>query len=82
MDALAARVGCATDRRGLEYFKKQLRDVADQQSLPEYEVTLTEEKLPSPGGGRPRLRTMVRFRLRPLAIEGGEGASAPSPDLV
>lgn len=73
MEALAARVGCATDRRGLEYFKKQLRDVADQQSLPEYELTLTEEKLPSPSGGRPRLRTIVGFRLRPLAIEGGEG---------
>jgi plasmid replication initiation protein len=76
MEALAARVGCASDRRGLEYFKKQLRDVADQQSLPEYEMILREEKLPSPRGGRPRLRTMVSFRLRPLMLESEAAASA------
>jgi|GEM_PF-6208792 len=61
MEALAARVGCATDKRGLEYFKKHLREVAEQQSLPEYGLTLVEEKQPSPRGGRPRIRTLVRF---------------------
>lgn len=29
MEALAARVGCATDKRGLKYFKKQLREGAE-----------------------------------------------------
>ena len=65
MEALASRVGCASDKRGLEYFKKQLREVAEQQSLPEYDVTLIEEKQPSPRGGRPKIRTLVGFRLRP-----------------
>lgn len=64
MEALAARVGCATDKRGLEYLKKHLREVAEQQSLPEYGLTLVEEKQPSPRGGRPRIRTLVQFCVR------------------
>ena len=62
IEELAARVGCASDKRGLEYFKKQLREVSDQDTLPEYTVDVTDEKVPSPRGGRPRLRTTVGFR--------------------
>lgn len=74
LEALATRVGCATDKRGLEYLKKQLRDVADKQPLPEYTVMLEEEKMPSARGGRPRVRTLVSFRTRPrpLPDESGE----------
>jgi plasmid replication initiation protein len=59
---LAARVGCASDRRGLEYFKKQLRDVSEQASLPEYALDVVETKIPSGRGGRPRLHTTIGFR--------------------
>lgn len=62
IEELAARVGCASDKRGLEYFKKQLREVSDQDSLPEYTLDVVDEKVPSPRGGRPRLRTTVGFR--------------------
>lgn len=64
MEALATRVGCATDKRGLEYFKKQLREVAEDQPLPEYEIRLSEEKMTSPRGGRPRIKTMIHFQSR------------------
>ena len=37
-------------------------------------MSVREEKIPSPRGGRPRLRTMVGFRLRPPMLEG-EGAA-------
>ncbi|MBW8910813.1 MAG: replication initiator protein A [Sphingomonas sp.] len=67
IDALAARVGCATDARGLEYFKKQLRDIADRDTLPEYFVEILEEKVPSPKGGRPRIETSICFHARPEA---------------
>ena len=59
---LAARVGCASDRRGLEYFKKQLRDVSEQDSLPEYTLDVVETKIPSTRGGRPRMHTTIGFR--------------------
>jgi plasmid replication initiation protein len=62
IEELAARVGCASDRRGLEYFKKQLREVQEQDTLPEYAVDLAEEKVRSSRGGRPRIRTTVGFR--------------------
>lgn len=61
METLAQRVGCASDKRGLEHFKRQLRSVADNQTLPEYEVRLTEEKVSSPRGGRPKIKTFVTF---------------------
>ncbi len=88
LEALATRVGCATDKRGLEYLKKQLRDVADKQPLPEYTVMLDEEKMPSARGGRPRVRTLVSFRTRPRPLSdesgdmddiGGEGAEPDFP---
>lgn len=59
---LAARVGCASDRRGLEYFKKQLREVSEQDSLPEYNLDVVETKIPSTRGGRPRIHTTIGFR--------------------
>lgn len=65
METLALRVGCAADKRGLEHFKRQLRSVADNQTLPEYEVRLTEEKISSPRGGRPKIKTFVFFRSIP-----------------
>ena len=73
LEALATRVGCATDKRGLEYLKKQLRDVADKQPLPEYTVMLDEEKMPSARGGRPRVRTLVSFRTRPRPLSDESG---------
>ncbi|MBD8552863.1 replication initiator protein A [Sphingomonas sp. CFBP 8764] len=71
IEELAARVGCASDRRGLEYFKKQLREVAEQDSLPEYSLDVADEKVRSPRGGRPRLKTTVGFRVKsaPRMIE-------------
>jgi plasmid replication initiation protein len=59
---MAARVGCASDQRGLEYFKKQLREVQEHNSLPEYIIDISEEKIRSARGGRPRIRTAVAFR--------------------
>ena len=56
---LAARVGCSTERRSLENFKRTLRAVADSQSLPEYSLSLEDRPEPSPLGGRPRLSTLV-----------------------
>lgn len=80
--ALAARVGCATDVRGLENLKKELRKIADQETLPEYFVEVLEKKVPSPKGGRPRLETSIRFHARPetkrrkkLIHERGEEAA-------
>ncbi|RVT90304.1 replication initiator protein A [Sphingomonas crocodyli] len=67
IEALAARVGCSTDGRGLEYFKKELRRISDSDTLPEYFLEIIEEKLPSPKGGRPRLETSIRFDARPDA---------------
>ena len=73
---LAARVGCASDRRGLEYFKKQLRDVSERDSLPEYTLDVVETKIPSGRGGRPRLHTTIGFRPRrePEILEDGTDA--------
>jgi len=73
---LAARVGCASDRRGLEYFKKQLRDVSEQDSLPEYTLDVVETKIPSGRGGRPRLHTTIGFRPKrePEVLEDGTDA--------
>ena len=76
LNVLAERVGCASDKRGLEYFKRQLREVAEQDSLPEYVVTLAEEKIPSPRGGRPRIKTVVALKARRTALEQ---AALPSP---
>ncbi|TVV76985.1 replication initiator protein A [Sphingomonas solaris] len=74
LEGLANRVGCASDRRGLEYFKKQLREFAEKQPLPEYQLHLTDQKQVSSQGGRPRIKTIVHLStkasLRP-AIEGG-----------
>lgn len=67
METLAERVGCATDKRGLEHFKRQLRVVAEDQTLPEYEVRLAEEKIPSARGGRPRIKTIVLFSSIPTS---------------
>ncbi len=66
IEELAARVGCASDRRGLEYFKKQLREVQEQDNLPEYVVDIEEEKIRSARGGRPRIRTTVAFRPKTI----------------
>jgi len=74
MELLAARVGCATNQRGLDSFKKQLREVTENQSLPEYLLRLTEEKIASPKGGRPRLKTTVHFSIRPQIITPGISA--------
>ncbi|MET0376066.1 MAG: replication initiator protein A [Rhizorhabdus sp.] len=74
LEGLATRVGCASDRRGLEYFKKQLREFAETQPLPEYQLHLTDHKQPSPQGGRPRIKTIVHLSdkaaLRPIAESG------------
>ncbi|QHD70652.1 RepB family plasmid replication initiator protein (plasmid) [Sphingobium yanoikuyae] len=67
LETLAARVGCATDKRGLENLKKQIRVVADTQSLPEYEVRLSEEQMPSSGRGRPKIKTTVHFSSIPIS---------------
>ncbi|WP_374294915.1 replication initiator protein A [Sphingomonas sp.] len=82
LEALATRVGCATDKRGLEYLKKQLRDVADKQPLPEYTVMLDEEKMPSARGGRPRVRTLVSFRTRPRPLPDESGETVETVEIV
>ncbi|MBB5712363.1 replication initiator protein A [Sphingomonas xinjiangensis] len=64
LNSLGERVGCATDKRGLEYFKKHLRDIVERDSLPEYTISLSEEKISSPKGGRPKLNTIVALRAR------------------
>lgn len=56
---LAGRVGCSLEPRSIENFKRTLREVARDQSLPEYSLYLTDRKEPSPHGGRPKLSTLV-----------------------
>ena len=56
---LAGRVGCSLEPRSIENFKRTLREVARDQSLPEYSLTLTDRKEPSPNGGRPKVSTLV-----------------------
>lgn len=59
---LAERVGCASDKRGLEYFKKQLREIVSHNSIPEYTISLHENKAISPKGGRPKIKTIVSLK--------------------
>lgn len=56
---LAGRVGCSLEPRSIENFRRTLRDVVRNQSIPEYLLALSDRKEPSPTGGRPRLTTMV-----------------------
>ncbi len=56
---LAGRVGCSLEPRSIENFKRTLREVAKEQSLPEYTLSLTDRKEPGPKGGRPKLSTLV-----------------------
>lgn len=56
---LAGRVGCSLEPRSIENFKRTLRGVAREQSLPEYSLSLTDRKEQSPAGGRPKLSTLV-----------------------
>jgi plasmid replication initiation protein len=58
---LAGRVGCSLEPRSIESFKRTLREVARNQSLPEYSLSLTNHKQPGPNGGRPKLLTLVRI---------------------
>lgn len=56
---LAGRVGCSLEPRSIENFKRTLRGVAREQSLPEYSLSLTDRKERSLAGGRPKLSTLV-----------------------
>lgn len=56
---LAGRVGCSLEPRAIENFKRTLREVARDQSLPEYSLSLTDRKEPGSKGGRPKLSTLV-----------------------
>ncbi|WP_254602530.1 replication initiator protein A [Sphingomonas bacterium] len=56
---LAGRVGCSLEPRSIESFKRTLREVAKNQSLPEYSISLADRKERSPNGGRPKLSTLV-----------------------
>ena len=56
---LAGRVGCSLEPRSIENFKRTLREVAKDQSLPEYSLALTDRKERSPSGGRPKVSTHV-----------------------
>ena len=68
---LAGRVGCSLEPRSLENFKRTLREVERDQSLPEYSLALTDRKEPSPNGGRPKLSTLVTIsRNHSLRLTG------------
>ena len=66
LERLALKVGCSSSERSLAKFKRQLRDIAETDVLPEYRVELSEEKLPT-SNGRPRVVTMVRMFRRGAA---------------
>lgn len=71
---LAGRVGCSLEPRSIENFKRTLREVAKDQSLPEYSLALADRKEPRTGGGRPKLSTLVT--ITPLDSLRLAGASA------
>ena len=56
---LAGRVGCSLEPRSIESFKRTLREVARDQSLPEYSISLADRKERNPNGGRPKVSTLV-----------------------
>lgn len=74
LERLALKVGCSANERSLAKFKRQLKDVIERDSLPEYRIELRDEKLPT-ANGRPRLVTMVRFRPRPAMVAHAMGCS-------
>jgi plasmid replication initiation protein len=74
---LAGRVGCSLEPRSIENFRRTLREVAKNQSLPEYTLALTDQKAPSSGGGRPRMLTLVTITpLDRLVPVGGASKAA------
>lgn len=71
---LADRVGCSLEPRSIENFKRTLREVAKEQSLPEYTLSLTDTKEPGPNGGRPKISTLVT-----IAPNEGLRVTGPRP---
>ena len=75
---LAGRVGCSLEPRSIENFKRTLREVAKEQSLPEYSLSLTDRKEPGPKGGRPKLSTLVTITPNEgLRVTGPRSRRAP-----
>ncbi len=58
LERLALKVGCSASARSLAKFKRQLRDIAEGNTLPQYRVELRETRVPS-ANGRPRIDTSV-----------------------
>jgi plasmid replication initiation protein len=77
---LAGRVGCSLEPRSIENFRRTLREVAKNQSLPEYSLALTDAKLPGSGSGRPKMSTLVTITpLDGLRVAAGTVRDARGP---
>ncbi len=72
LERLAAKVGCSVSPRSIAKFKRQLRDIADGDTLPQYRIELHETRIPSPNG-RPRVETNV------ILMRRGEGEEPALP---
>lgn len=65
LEQIAALIGCPTNATRLRAIRKDLVRISEQDILPEFRVTLENEKIPT--SGRPKLETMVRIDLHPSA---------------
>ncbi|MET0271082.1 MAG: replication initiator protein A [Sphingomonas sp.] len=75
LERLALKVGCSASPRSLAKFKRQLRDIAESDTLPQYRVELRETRTPS-ANGRPRIDTSVLL----LPRHDDEEDETPVPD--
>jgi hypothetical protein len=63
LEQIAALIGCPTNPTRLRAIRKDLVRIAETDILPEYRLTVENEKIAT--AGRPKLETMVRIHLRP-----------------
>lgn len=75
LEKLALKVGCSASAQSLAKFKRQLRGIAEGDTLPQYRVQLRDRRVPS-ANGRPRLETSV------ILLPREEVQALPAPENI
>ena len=85
LERVARLIGCPTNPTRLRAIRKDISRIAEQDILPEFSITIENEKIAT--AGRPRLETVVRFHQRPsgkkrrLTHERPPTITTPEPEV-